>query len=68
MQEYVPEEKRGAINAVEFSLMNFFSLGSYLMGIVAPDPEHFGWLAITSFIFVTAAALLYSSWIGTRNK
>ena len=70
MQEYVPKEKRGLINGVEFSLTNVFFVGSYLMGVIASRPDQFQWLVSLSFLAVTSAALLYTLWIvrGTASK
>ncbi|KAL6051429.1 Solute carrier family 40 protein [Balamuthia mandrillaris] len=62
MQEAVPEDKRGTINSVEYSLTNVFSLLSYLMGMIVPDPEHFGILVIVSFLAVFIAACLFTRW------
>jgi iron-regulated transporter 1 len=62
MQEYVPEESRGVINAVEYSLTNVFSLLSYGMGMVFYAPHQFGILVLISFGVVTVAALCYTLW------
>jgi iron-regulated transporter 1 len=66
MQDYVPEEKRGIINSVEFSLTNVFSLLSYLLGVVWSRPNEFGVITVISFCAVTLAALLYSLWMKIR--
>ena len=63
MQEFVPEEKRGIINSVEFSLTNVFSLLSYFLGVVWSRPEQFGVIVIISFTSVTLAAVFYSLWM-----
>jgi iron-regulated transporter 1 len=63
MQEYVPEDSRGVINSVEYSLTNVFSLLSYGMGIVFYAPEQFGILVLISFGVVTVAAMCYSLWL-----
>ena len=62
MQEFVPEEKRGIINSVEFSLTNVFSLLSFGLGIVWSQPEQFGVIVIISFCAVSLAAVLYTIW------
>lgn len=63
MQEWVPEEKRGIINSVEYSLTNVFSLLSYFLGVVWSRPEQFGIIVVISFSSVTLAALLYTLWM-----
>ncbi len=63
MQEYVPEEKRGMINSVEYSLTNVFSLLSFGMGIILSKPDQFGGLVIVSFLAVTMACICYSYWM-----
>jgi iron-regulated transporter 1 len=62
MQTYVPEGERGIVSSVEYSLANLLSVGAYAMGIVVPDPKQFVILVIVSFLFVTAAATIYSWW------
>jgi iron-regulated transporter 1 len=68
MQEYVPEDVRGVVNSVEYSLTNVFSLGAYAMGIIASRPEQFGWLVIFSFVAVTSAAVCYTVWFKQRRR
>jgi hypothetical protein len=58
----VPEESRGVVNAVEYSLTNVFSLLSYGMAMVFYAPQQFGILVLISFGVVTVAALCYTQW------
>ena len=60
MQSGVPENVRGTVNAAEGSLTNLASLLSYALGIVVPDPAHFGFLVLVS-VGAVASALAFSA-------
>jgi len=64
----VPEESRGVINSVEYSLTNLFSLVSYGMGIVFFRPEQFGALVLISYAVVTVALLCNVRWYSHQRQ
>lgn len=62
MQTYVPEDKRGVISSVEYSLCNLISVVAYGLGIIWPNVSQFVILVGISVGSVLSAVLLYTSW------
>ncbi|XP_024529854.1 solute carrier family 40 member 1-like [Selaginella moellendorffii] len=62
MQSTVEEQERGRIGGVQSALQSLMTLLSFVITILAPDPKEFGRLVIISYVIVTIAALLFSSY------
>ncbi|XP_007888189.1 solute carrier family 40 member 1-like [Callorhinchus milii] len=59
IQEMVHESKRGIVNGVQGSMNAIMDLLRFVLVIIAPAPEHFGFLIILSVIFVSLGGFLY---------
>ncbi|CAH1238033.1 SLC40A1 [Branchiostoma lanceolatum] len=61
-QETVGENHRGVVFGVQNSLNFFMDMMHFLLVIVLPAPETFGFLILLSFVFTVAGHLLYASY------
>lgn len=62
LQERVKEEHRGVIGGVQNGLNQVMNTIKFVLVIILPEQETFGWLIIASFTFVTFGALSYTSY------
>ena len=62
MQEYVHEEQRGSINALQSSLCHFFWVLLSILGMVFHKPANFHILVLVSVLVVFAASCIFSWW------
>ncbi len=63
LQERVQEEHRGVIGGVQNSLNSSMDMIKFILVIILPEPETFGWLIIASFSSICLGALFYSSYV-----
>ncbi len=64
LQERVEEEHRGILNGVQNGLNSAMNTIKFILVIVLPEAETFGWLIIiTSFAFICFGALSYGSYV-----
>ena len=56
------ENQRGVVNGVQSSLNKFMDLVKYLLVIVLPWPQTFGYLIILSFTFIFLANILFAGY------
>eukprot|EP00058_Branchiostoma_floridae_P023337 XP_002608827.1 hypothetical protein BRAFLDRAFT_125612 [Branchiostoma floridae] len=61
-QETVEENHRGVVFGVQNSLNFFMDMMHFLLVIVLPAPETFGFLILLSFVFTVSGHLLYASY------
>jgi iron-regulated transporter 1 len=59
-QQEIPEGVRGAMGGVQQSLNAFFTLLSFALGLVFPDPKDFVFFVMTAFFSVACALALYA--------
>lgn len=67
LQEEVPEEHRGVIGGVQNSLNSSMDTIKFVLVIILPQQETFGWLIIASFGFVCFGAMFYTSYAVRKN-
>ena len=67
MQEYIPSDVRGVVGGVQQSLNAFFGLGSFILGIIIPDPQDFPIYVAAGYGSVGIAMLLYTFGIYARR-
>lgn len=60
LQENVPENERGAVGGVQNSLNMTFDLLKFIVVIMVPYVETFGYLIIMSFCFIFSAGCLFA--------
>ncbi|XP_035689340.1 solute carrier family 40 member 1-like [Branchiostoma floridae] len=61
-QETVDETHRGVVFGVQNSLNFFMDMMHFILVIVLPAPETFGFLILLSFVFTVSGHLLYASY------
>ena len=61
LQENVKEEHRGVIGGVQDSLNSAMNTIKFVLVIVLPHIETFGWLIMASFAFVCTGAIFYTT-------
>ncbi|KAI8489962.1 hypothetical protein Bbelb_323230 [Branchiostoma belcheri] len=61
-QETVEENHRGVVFGVQNSLNFFMDMLHFLLVIILPAPETFGFLVLLSFVFTVSGHLLYASY------
>ncbi|XP_078573219.1 ferroportin-like [Branchiostoma floridae x Branchiostoma japonicum] len=61
-QETVEENHRGVVFGVQNSLNFFMDMMHFLLVIILPAPETFGFLILLSFLFTVSGHLLYASY------
>jgi len=67
MQESIPEEHRGKVNSVEYSLTSLMVMISFALGLIAGTPENFKYLCVVSIAFVASGAVSFTvGWIKSR--
>ena len=59
LQEKVAEEHRGIIGGIQNGMNSAMDTIKFVLVIVLPENETFGWLVIASFIFVCIGAMFY---------
>ncbi|XP_033640075.1 solute carrier family 40 member 1-like [Asterias rubens] len=59
IQENVQEKERGAFCGMQRALECFMDMLHFILVIILPSPETFGYLIILSFIFICIGAMLY---------
>ncbi|XP_022087124.1 solute carrier family 40 member 1-like [Acanthaster planci] len=59
IQENVHEDERGVFNGVQRSLECSMDMLHFILVIILPAPETFGYLIILSFIFICIGAIFY---------
>nr|XP_033800902.1 solute carrier family 40 member 1-like isoform X2 [Geotrypetes seraphini]XP_033800904.1 solute carrier family 40 member 1-like isoform X2 [Geotrypetes seraphini] len=59
IQENVIESERGIISGVQNSMNCLFDMLHFIMVILAPNPESFGFLVLISFSFVSMGHMMY---------
>ena len=67
LQERVEEERRGIMNGVQNGLNNGMNTIKFILVIILPENETFGWLIISSFGFVCLGAICYNVY-ACKNK
>lgn len=67
MQEYIPSDVRGVVGGVQQSLNAFFGLGSFILGIIIPDPQDFPIYVAAGYGSVGVALVLYTFGIYARR-
>uniref|UniRef100_A0A452HHK2 Solute carrier family 40 member n=1 Tax=Gopherus agassizii TaxID=38772 RepID=A0A452HHK2_9SAUR len=59
LQENIPESERGIVNGVQSSMNYLMDLVHFIMVILAPQPQQFGFLVIISLLFVITGHVMY---------
>jgi iron-regulated transporter 1 len=52
MQEHVAEDKRGIINGVQASMNQLLDLVKFVLVVLIPETDSFGFLIMASYLFV----------------
>lgn len=68
LQENVEEEHRGVIGGVQNALNSSMDTVKFILVIILPQQETFGWLIIASYAFICIGALFYASYALTHNS
>eukprot|EP00052_Salpingoeca_macrocollata_P023777 m.210051 g.210051 ORF g.210051 m.210051 type:complete len:585 (+) comp22103_c0_seq3:502-2256(+) len=68
LQVRVPDAKRASINGVESALQNVLGLLGYVFGIALSNPRQWPYLVFISIGFVTAAVVLYLTYVAYDRK
>ena len=63
IQENVKEEHRGVIGGVQNALNSAMDTIKFVLVIVLPQAETFGWLIMASYGFVCMGAIFYMSYV-----
>ncbi|KAJ8315980.1 hypothetical protein KUTeg_005994 [Tegillarca granosa] len=58
--ENIQETERGIVNGFQWSLNKLMDMLKFIMVILIPDPELFGYPAMVSFCFICTAWILYA--------
>lgn len=67
MQEFIPEGIRGVVGGTQQSINAFFSLSSFGLGFIFPDPRDFPIYASTGYAAVCVAAVFYTFGVFFRS-
>ena len=67
IQENVQEEHRGVIGGVQNALNSAMDTIKFILVIVLPQAETFGWLIIASYGFICMGAIFYISYVVCYN-
>ena len=59
MQENVAEQERGIVNGTQWSLNKLMAMLKFILVLIIPQIETFGYLIILTFIFISIAFGLY---------
>ena len=68
LQERVEEDRRGLLNGVQNGLNSATNTAKFVLVIVLPNVQTFGWLVLISYTFVCISALCYSFYIFKNQK
>ena len=60
LQEKVAEEHRGIIGGIQNGMNSAMDTIKFVLVIVLPENETFGWLVIASFVFMCIGAMFYT--------
>jgi iron-regulated transporter 1 len=67
MQEFIPDGVRGVVGGTQQSLNAFFSLLSFSLGLIFPDPREFYIYIAAGYSAVGVAAIMYALGVYVRR-
>lgn len=68
LQEKVPEEHRGTIGGVQNGINSAMDTIKFILVIVLPEQETFGWLILASFASICIGAISYTTYAIKLNN